>query len=87
MERILNIRNFHSKAKSRDYSIIMIERPLTVQEKNNGYLGELTTEEVFLPDNLVGAFGLADIGCIIERQYSVIGGKAYLENIVKKGEK
>lgn len=87
MDRILNIHNFHSKAKSKDYSILMIERPLTAQEKNNGYLGELTTEEVFLPDDLVGSFGLADIGSVIERQYSVIGGKAYLENIVKKGEK
>lgn len=84
-EQIINIHNFHSKAKNKDYSILTISRPLTTQELNNGFIGELTFEEVFLPDNLVGSFGRADIGCVIERQYSVIGGKAYLENIVKKG--
>lgn len=87
METILNVHNFHSKAKNKDYSILLVQRPLTNQEKNQGYIGELTTEEVFLPDSLVGSFGIADIGIEIERQYSVIGGKAYLENILKKGGK
>ena len=50
MARLVNVHNFHSNAKNRDYSIIQIERPLTTREKNNGYVGETIFEEVFLPD-------------------------------------
>lgn len=83
-EQIINIHNFHSSKKNKDYSILTISRPLTQNEKSNGYIGEITFEEVFLPDGLVNVFGPNDIGTVIERQYSVIGGKAYLENIIRK---
>lgn len=85
MEKIINVHNFHSSKKNKDYSILLVQRDLTQTELNNGYLGKVTCEEVFLPDNLVGKFGIDSVGKEIERQYSVIGGKAYLENIVLKG--
>lgn len=83
-EQIINIHNFYSSKKDKDYSILTISRPISQNEKNQGFIGDITFEEVFLPDNLVGKFGSNDIGCVIERQYSVIGGKAYLENIIRK---
>lgn len=86
-EFILNIHNFHSSKQNKDYTILLIQRELYDSERKNGYIGEFTTEEVFLPDELTGMFGSKDIGHEIERVYSVIGGKAYLENIIMKGEK
>ena len=86
MARLVNVHNFHSNAKNRDYSIIQIERPLTSREKNNGYIGDTIFEEVFLPDNLIGSVGLADIGTDINLLYEVVGGKANLINIEKGGK-
>lgn len=84
METLLNVHNFHSEKKNRDYSVIQVLRELTIREIENGYLGTQTVEEIFLPDNLVGKFGQKDIGKEIVRQYSVIGGKAILDDIVLK---
>ena len=86
MARLVNVRNFHSNSKNKDYSIIQIERPLTAREKNNGYIGETIFEEDFLPDNLVGSVGRADIGTEINLVYEVVGGKAHLINIEKGGK-
>lgn len=84
METLLNVHNFHSEKKNRDYSVIQVLRELTIREIENGFLGTQTVEEIFLPDNLVGKFGQKDIGKEIVRQYSVIGGKAILDDIVLK---
>lgn len=84
MEKILNIHNFHSEKKNADYSIIQIIRDLTPREVKSGFLGTQTVEEIFLPDNLVGKFNASHIGKEIARQYSIIGGKAILDDIVIK---
>lgn len=84
METLLNVHNFHSEKKNRDYSVIQVLRELSIREIENGFLGTQTVEEIFLPDNLVGRFGQKDIGKEIVRQYSVIGGKAILDDIVLK---
>ena len=86
MARLVNVHNFHSNAKNRDYSIIQIERPLTAREKNNGYVGDTIFEEVFLPDLLIGVVGRADINTEINLLYEVVGGKANLVNIEKGGK-
>lgn len=86
MARLVNIHNFHSKAKNKDYSIIQIERPLTAREKNNGYVGDTIFEEVFLPDELIGVVDRADINTEINLLYEVVGGKANLVNIEKGGK-
>lgn len=83
-EILLNVHNFHSEKKNKDYSVIQVLRPLSSREIQNGFLGEQTVEEIFLPDNLVGRFGAKDIGKEIVRQYSVLGGKAILDDIVIK---
>lgn len=84
METLLNVHNFHSEKKNRDYSVIQVLRELTIREIENGFLGTQAVEEIFLPDNLVGKFGQKDIGKEIVRQYSVVGGKAILDDIVLK---
>lgn len=84
MESLLNVHNFHSEKKNKDYSIIQVLRDLTVREIESGFIGNQTVEEIFLPDNLVGHFGQKDIGKEIERKYSIIGGKAILDDIVLK---
>lgn len=84
MEKLLNIHNFHSSKKNADYSIIQILRDITPREVENGFLGTQIVEEIFLPDGLVGKFNVSHIGKEIVRQYSIIGGKAILEDIVLK---
>lgn len=86
MSKLLNVHNFHSNKTNKDYSIIQILRPISVSERNQGYLGDTISEEVFLPDELVGSVGLNDIGTDIDLVYDVIGGKAYLVNIKKGGK-
>lgn len=83
---LLNIHNFHSNNKNKDYSVIQIIRPLNVREKNNGYLGDSIGEQIFLPDDLVGSLNSSDIGTVIELEYEVFGGKAQLINITKGGK-
>lgn len=86
MSKILNVHNFHSNKTNKDYSIIQILRPISTRERNQGYLGDTISEDVFLPDNLVGSVGLSDIGHDIELVYEVVGGKANLVNIQKGGK-
>ena len=83
--KLLNIHNFHSTAKNKDYSIIQVIRPLSVREKNLGYFGSEISEEVFLPDDLLGKLSVSDIGKEIDLVYEVVGGKANLVDIKKGG--
>lgn len=85
MGKLLNIHNFHSSAKNKDYSIIQIIRPLSVREKNQGFLGSEISEEIFLPDDLLGKLSVSDIGKEIDLVYEVVGGKANLVDIKKGG--
>lgn len=82
---LLNIRNFHSSKKDKDYTVIQYLRSLTPSEKSErGYIGTTISEETFVPDNLVNTFKDSDVEKDIELQYSIIGGKAVLDNIVVK---
>lgn len=85
MCKLLNIHNFHSTAKNKDYSIIQVVRPLSVREKNQGYFGSEISEEIFLPDYLLGKLSVSDIGKEIDLVYEVVGGKANLVDIKKGG--
>lgn len=80
-EKILNVHKFHSTKKDKDYCILLILRDLTESEKKQGFLGELTTEEVFLPDELIDKFNADSVGKEVKRMYSIVGGRAYLESI------
>lgn len=82
---LLNIRNFYSSKKDRDYTVIQYLRQLTPSEQNErGYIGFSICEETFVPDNLVNTFKDSDVDKEIDLQYSIIGGKAVLDNIVVK---
>lgn len=85
--KLLNVHNFHSNAKNKDYSIIQIIRHLSSREKNQGYIGSEIGQEIFLPDALVGSVGLSDIGTTLDLVYEVYGNKAELVEIIKKGGK
>lgn len=84
MNTILNIKNFHSDKKDKDYTILTILRPCTQTERQRGLIGNTVAEEIFLPEQLVNKFTEKDIDKEIELQYSVIGGKAVLENAIVK---
>ena len=81
---LLNIRNFHSEKKNKDYTIITVLRDAVKSEIERGFIGTTVAEEIFLPDHLVNKFTAKDIDHDLELQYSVIGGKAVLDNIVVK---
>lgn len=84
MEKILNVHNFTSSKNGKSYTVLSIIRDLSDREKQNGYIGNQICEDIFLPDNLVNTFSSSDIGVEIVREYSIVGGKAYLENIIRK---
>lgn len=81
MTQLLNIHNFHSDKKNKDYSVIQIVRDLTEREKAQGYIGVQRVEEIFLPDCLVGKLSEKEIGKTIELHYDVYNGKAELVRI------
>ena len=82
--KLLNYHNFHSSKTDKNYSIAQVERPLTANELNNGYVGIHISEEKFLPDSLVGFFQPSDIGKEFDLEYEVVGNKSNLINIVRK---
>lgn len=84
MTQLVNIHNFHSDKKNKDYSIIQICRDITERERNQGYIGVSIFEEIFLPDNLVGVLSEKEIGKEIELLYNVYNGKAELMHIKVK---
>ena len=84
MVQLLNIHNFHSSKTNKDYSVIQVLRSITQRERDNGYLGESISEEIFLPDSLIHVLNSSDIGSMINLSYEVIGGKANLVNIERK---
>ena len=81
---LLNIRNFHSDKKDKDYTILTVLRSATQTERQRGLIGNTVAEEIFLPDSLVNKFTEKDLDKELQLQYSVIGGKAVLDNIVVK---
>ena len=84
MEKILNIKNFHSNKKNVDYTVIGILRDATQKEIQGGLIGNTVYEEVFAPDYLVNKFTDKNLGQEIERKYTIVNGKAYLDDIVLK---
>lgn len=84
MTQLVNIHNFHSDKKNKDYSVIQIVRDLTERERNQGYIGLQRFEEIFLPDCLVGVLSEKEIGNEIELLYDVYNGKAELAHIKVK---
>lgn len=84
MEKILNIKNFHSSKKNADYTVLTILRDATQSEIKGGLIGTTCSEEIFMPDHLVNKFTEKNIGQEIERKYSVINGKAILDDVVLK---
>lgn len=82
---LINIKNFHSSKKDRDYTVLTVLRPITQNERDRlGYIGVNTFEEVFVPDNQVGTFTSKDIDHDLELQYDIVGGKAVLNKIIVK---
>lgn len=84
MTQLVNIHNFHSDKKNKDYSIIQICRDITEREHAQGYIGLSIFEEIFLPDSLVGVLSDKEIGKEIELLYDVHNGKAELMHIKLK---
>ena len=81
MTQLVNIHNFHSDKKNKDYTVIQIVRDLSEREHNQGYIGLQRFEEIFLPDCLVGVLSEKEIGKEIELIYDVYNGKAELAHI------
>ena len=84
MTQLVNIHNFHSDKKNKDYCIIQIVRDLYESEKSKGYIGVQKFEEIFLPDSLVGTLTADHIGKNLDLEYVVENGKAELVHIKVK---
>ena len=78
---LLNVHNFHSNNKNKDYSVIQVLRDITGRERDQGYLGKTISQEVFLPDSLVGSVDNTHIGKDLDLVYEVYGNKAELVSI------
>lgn len=78
---LLNVHNFHSSKKDKNYSVIQVLRDLTSREHEQGYLGKTISQDVFLPDSLVGMVDNTHIGKELELVYEVYGNKADLVTI------
>ena len=79
--KIINVKNFHSKKSDKDFTVLLIMRDINDYERRQGYIGDTICEEIFAPDSQVNQFTSEHIGKDIELSYSVVGGRAILDNV------
>lgn len=79
--KIINVKNFHSSKKDKDYTTLLIMRDITDFEKRQGYLGDVICEEIFVPESQVNSFGQEHIGKEVQLLYSVSGNRAILDTV------
>lgn len=69
--------------KGNPYCAMHVCGECTPSEKVNGFVGQ-KTEVIFLPDNLVDMLKPSDIGHDLICDYTVSGGRAFLDNVTIK---
>lgn len=82
MMKLVGYRRGTSK-KGSAYCLMNILTDSSDVDRSNGQIGQ-KTEEIFLPSNLVDMLKPSDIGHEVICDYSVSGGRAFLDNVTIK---
>ena len=82
MMKLVGYRRGTSK-KGSAYCMMNILTDSSDVDRSNGQVGQMT-EEIFLPSNLVDMLKSSDIGHEVICDYSVSGGRAFLDNVTIK---
>lgn len=82
MSKLLGYKKGMSK-KNTPYCMMHIVSELTPTEKAGGAVGQ-KVEQVFLPESLVDMLKPSDIGHDVILDYTVSGGRAFLDNVTVK---
>lgn len=80
--KIVGYREFDSK-RGNTCRLLTVISPYNDRDKEKGAVGN-RTEEIFLPDACKLKITEASIGQDVVVEYSVSGGRAYVENVVLK---
>lgn len=82
MPKLLAYKKFTSKA-GKPCCVATVISDLSEREKSNGYVG-VKVDEVFMPDKLTDYLKPEHINHELILDYSVSGGRAFLENVTVK---
>ena len=82
MMKLVGYRKGTSK-KGTPYCMMNILTDAAEIDRSNGQIGQ-KTEEIFLPSDLVDLLKPSDIGHEVICDYSVSGGRAFLDNVTIK---
>lgn len=84
MSKLLGFMDGTSKT-GKAYTVAYLVTDLSVNDVSRGAVGQ-KVEQVFLPVSQVGTLTAKDISCEVSLDYSVSGGRAYLNsfNVVRK---
>lgn len=82
VSKVIGYREFQSK-KGGLCRLLTLMSPYDEEEKERGAVGN-RTEEIFLPDKCDLRITEANIGQTAVVEYRVIGGRAYVQNVVLK---
>lgn len=82
---LVGFKKFVSK-KGQSMCVANIVRPYNPAENSRGSVGS-EVQEVFMPQDQLDYLINADIGKEVELNYSIVGGRAFLENLTVIGRK
>ena len=80
--KVVGYREFQSK-KGNKCRMLTVMSPYTDREKEKGSVGN-RTEDIFLPDDCDLTITEADIGKEVVVDYSIVGGRAFVNGVVLK---
>lgn len=80
MAKLVGYRRFTSKKNGQEYCVASVVSELSETEKQNGFVGQ-KTEDIFLPSDQVNFLNPSHIGKEIVCDYSISGGRAFLNGI------
>lgn len=83
MPKLLGYHKFTSKA-GKPCCVATVSFELNEREKTDGYVGVRVDNNMFMPTHQVDLLRPADVGHELLLDYSVSGGRAYLENVTVK---
>ena len=82
--QLIGYHRFTSR-KNQKFCVAYVMVPFSQREIENDYVGS-KVDELFLPDDMYDLLVPADIGKDVEIEYSISGGRAYVDDfrVVKK---
>lgn len=83
MGKLVGYRTFVSKKNGQKYCVAGVVSEVSAFDKENGYVGA-KVEELYLPSAQVDFLNPSMIGKELVCDYSISGGRAYLNNVSVK---